>query len=370
MDAQQDEPQPVLQRCQTDVIAWVQSGADTRTRKTIDFVSERQAYMRFTAIEIDEVYLVHPVVRLGSIGSIVVCDVLQRVEGDVYQMPDEEERELVTIKRLFKDVVQTEEVSGYNPNREIHLMERYGNDRNVLRYIEALQDETSIYIVMPYCISLLDSIPGEGYPEPKAHQYFNQMLENLQYLRTHRICHRDLSPDHCMMYQGRVVFSFLGLSFQLPPNETHANGTAVRGNPAYQPPEVYLREPYYAYGRDLWAAVVSLFYMLTCETLYYQPVTNEDMMFTFFIWARGLSVDENIAISDETSAVLREVYRNQQLRQVYEHILLIQRKTSRLSQEVREIFDGVLIMNPEERCDLIPLSEMVDRWWTMLLLGE
>ena len=231
-------------------------------------------------------------------------------------------------------------------------MERYGDNIHVLRLIDSIEDETNIYIVMPYCALLLDSIQeGEGLPEAEAREWFQQILENLQYLRAHRMCHRDLSPAHCMMYQGRVVFSLSGVSFQLPPNELHANGKVGRGNPKYQPPEVQLGERYNAYGCDLWSAVVILFNLLTGHILYHHP-HPVDFKFRYFILSRGISMTPRQDLMNEIWIGLNESQRLEFLSIIARH--------SELSPEAKEIFGGVLRM--DERWDLDAVAAHLPLW--------
>ena len=344
-----DEPQPVLHPCVTFVRRF--TDAYNRTHETIRIVNEINRVQAYETIDGME-NQVPADDRVPESGVFLFCRVLEMVEGGGYQeMLDGERCKRVAIKRVEKSVLG----GGYNPYREIDLMQRYGDNIHVLGCIEALYDDTYIYIVMPYCDdgSLLSSIPGEGFPEDEAREWFQQILDNLRYLRERRICHRDLSPDHCMMYQGRVVFSYLALSFQLPPNVLDANGTVNVGNPAYQPPEVFLgREPYNAYGCDLWAAVVTLFYMLTGVPLY-NSATETDIFFIFFIWASGLST---APLNNNAINVLRVLNEDQvqTLLPIFERSFVLSPNAREIlgGLEIvpgREIVGGVLRMTPDER---------------------
>ena len=231
-------------------------------------------------------------------------------------------------------------------------MRAIGDNVHVLGCIEALQDETNLYIIMPYCKqgSLCRLIANrQGLPEDQARLMFRQILENLRYLRYHRICHRDLSPDNCLVYQGRIVFNDLARSFLLPPEASHVHhGTGGHGKPPYQPREVFFDHPYNAYVCDLWAAVVIFFNLLTGHVLYYTPI---DRYFEYFIVREGLSSPWN----DSAEMVSRDLIEYEMIQEVVEpqpSFVEIKSKCLELSPEALEIFGSVLRMASQERWDL------------------
>ncbi len=264
----------------------------------------------------------------------------------------------VAIKRLNKQVVDEQILHGLtreDPYTEIVRMNAVGDNRHVLRYIDALEDDFYIYLIMPRCESdLAGFIPGldrplddqlarigGGMPEDQACNLFKQILEDLQHLGDNQICHRGLSFNNCMIYLGRVVFINLALSFQLPPNAVLVHGTENSGNPAYQPPDVFIGLPYNAYKCDLWAAVVILFNLLTGKMLYHHP-HPDDLKFCFFILSGGILMTPR---HDRMTMIWNGLNETQQL----EFFSIITRLVES-SPEVKEIFDGVLRM--EDRWDL------------------
>jgi serine/threonine protein kinase len=184
-------------------------------------------------------------------------------------------------------------------------MQTIGDNKHVLGCIEAFRDQEYMYIVMPFCDeeSLVEWIPWkQGLPENQAKQLFLQILENILYLRSHGICHRDLSPDNCMVYKGRVVLTDLAMSFRIPPSGFVVPLGAF-GKPAYLPPEVFFNLPFDAYACDVWSSAVILFNLLTGEILYQHPAPN-NILFRYFILARGLS---NTPVNERTVEILMEV---------------------------------------------------------------
>jgi serine/threonine protein kinase len=225
-------------------------------------------------------------------------------------------------------------------------MQTLGDNIHVLGCIEALQDECFLYIIMPYCVSgsLVEWIPWVqgGVSEDQAKTIFSQLLENVRYLqaRSISICHRDLSPDNCMIYLGRVVFTDLAMSFRIP------NGNLVRplggfGKPAYLPPEVYMNFPFDAHACDLWSAVVVLFNLLTGEILYELP-HPEDLLFRYFVLARGVS---RTPMNERTYEILMDTGETAE----QTALCKMTQKCMDLSPEVLELLESVLKVAPQER---------------------
>lgn len=279
-------------------------------------------------------------------GSVAFGIVLPRLAEGVYQKPPPDCVEHVAIKRLNKQVVQESLAQGKreNPYREIYRMQTIGDNIHVLGCIEALEDEKYLYIVMPYCEceSLVEWIPWkQGFPEEQARLVFHQILENIIYLRRHGVCHRDLSPDNCMIYRGRVVFTDLAMSFRFEPPNSFMTPLGGFGKPAYLPPEVCYNLPFDACACDLWSSVVILFNLLTGEILCREPHPG-DLGFRYCILARGIS---QTPVNERTVEVLMDL--EGQAEQI--GLLRIAARVLELSPQVLEVFDGVLRVAMQER---------------------
>ena len=343
-----DEPRPVLEYCLTNQEVLVEfPSAPNHRYATVNIVRANNPHQAYVIIPwVEQITLEHHGVGWGYICFGII---LPRLEEGVYKVLNPDQYEHVAIKCLNKRVVEDALRNGSqeDPYREVLRMQTIGQDNvHVLGCIEALQDETNLYIIMPYCEQgSLHKLVEErqGLSEDEARIWFLQILEHLRYLRDHHICHRDLSIDNCMIYQGRVVFSDLARSFRLPPNASYVHGTNAHGKPAFQPPEVYLGLPYNAYGCDLWAAVIILFELLTGMKLYTWP-EYDDLNFRYFILARGLSRVAWNAVTEEMWIELDEIERRP--------LSLIRDRHSGLSLAVREIFDCFLREDPQDRWDI------------------
>ena len=114
------------------------------------------------------------------------------------------------------------------------------------------------------------------------------------------------------------------------------------GKPGYCPPEVW-HPGYLFWARqcDLWACAVSLWNLVTGCRLYFFPVVG-DIRFKYAIMAAGLSLHP---FNEDVERVVNETMEPE------ETILLNQvaLQNVELSPQLRELFHGVLRLNPNHR---------------------
>mmetsp|Transcript_36595 Transcript_36595/g.88697 ORF Transcript_36595/g.88697 Transcript_36595/m.88697 type:complete len:383 (+) Transcript_36595:448-1596(+) len=294
-------------------------------------------------------------------GRVYFAIVLPQVDDGMYQEPSPENVSFVAIKRLNKQVVHEALLQGKkeNPYVELLRMQTLGDNVHVLGCFDALQDETYLYMVMPFCEeeSLVECIPwksGAGVEEGQARKYYEQILENLFYLRSHGICHRDLSPDNCMLYQGRVILTDLAMSFRVPPDNDTVQRSSTFGKPAYLPPEVFMQFPFSAFGCDLWSSAVILFNLLTGEVLYELPHFN-NILFRYFILARGIS-------STSLNERMMEILMDPDLDEGQSFTL---RRAAQvvmgLNPDFLQLLDGMLQVAPQQRWTAEQVQEHLSR---------
>jgi len=153
-------------------------------------------------------------------GYLFMGIVIPRRKDDlIYEEPTEENAQRVAIKRLDLRVVKTELQNGSreNPFKEIWRMQKIGDNIHVVGIVEALQDENYLYIITPWCEggSLSDNIPlvpNEVYSkEAQARILFQQILEGLNYLSMHGICHRGKKQDGIPVDLTTVFFFKMGV---------------------------------------------------------------------------------------------------------------------------------------------------------------
>jgi len=304
----------------------------------------KHAYMRIQ--EMPPVDLSH---HYPGWGAVYFGVILSKVKEGVYQMPTQEKAQKVAIKRLSKAAVMEylQKGGNENPFKEIQRMRWLGDNRHVLGLVEALHDDHYLYIIMPYCEegSLVDWIFNR---RDDIHEklggfaavYLN-LLENVEYLHSNGVCHRDLSPDNCMVLDnGRIVFVDLAMSFRIPMMDlTTKLGGGFFGKPAYLPPEIVSDFHYFgARVCDLWGSAVILFNLVTGEIAWQQCLPN-DLRFRYLVLAGGLS---RIPMNERTIEILNQEPIASSLRSLAE-------KCVDLNPAVSDLLEGILRLDPNQR---------------------
>lgn len=284
-------------------------------------------------------------------GKVYFAVVLRRVGENTFQCPNPDDAELVAIKRLSKAVVDESLRQGKreNPYIEIQRMQTFGDNIHVLGLtpIEgALQDEHYLYCIMPYCEreSLVECIPWRrGIREDVACTIYANILENIRYLHVRGICHRDLSPDNCLILRGRIVFHDLAMSFRIP-ESGNVMPMGCFGKPAYLPPEVFLNYPFEAAACDLWASAVILFNLVTGEILCEVPHPS-NLLFRYLVLARGLS---RIPENERTIEILMDLEEPER-----SSLQRVAEKCIALSPEVIDLMEGILRVSVTDRWNIV-----------------
>ncbi|GKY92148.1 hypothetical protein MPSEU_000186100 [Mayamaea pseudoterrestris] len=241
------------------------------------------------------------------------------------------EPQFVAIKQLNKAAVEKYLRRGghENPYKEIALMQEHGDNIHVLQCIEALQDESFLYIITPKACTegtLKDFIPWhkrEVLPPERIRNIFRKILAILLYLEQHQLAHRDLSPDNFLFLSpdNLVVFD-LALSDRIPQATVkRRNGSSNKyiemqqrtlilphgnsGTRAWQSPEIFRDRVFDGVAADLWSAMVIFYNLSTNQILYHLPHPC-DIVFRYFILAKGLSSNP---VNERTVEVLMELHR-------------------------------------------------------------
>lgn len=275
----------------------------------------------------------------------------RRGEDLMYEEPTEEEAQRVAIKRLDLSVVTTELQNGSreNPFKEAFRMQTIGDNHHVCSIIECLQDETHLYVITPWCEggSLADNIPltpNEQYTvEDQARILFQQILEGLHYLhRVHGICHRDIKPANFLVSgSGRVLIGDLAMSFVMPPGGMVAD-IGQFGTPPFMVPEIAMSRPFDGPKCDYWAAIVTLYSLITGIPYLYRFPRPDDVLFRYCVMARGLSRDRENELVQQVCAEMTDTQEIIMLREV---ILQIQK----MPMDLLELFENSLSLIPEQR---------------------
>lgn len=284
--------------------------------------------------------------------------------ANTFQAPSERSTRYVAIKRLSKRAIETYLQTGgeENPYKEIARMQELGDDMHVLSCTEALEDDEYLYIVTSMGIhgTLKDSIlwsQPQTMDPTQVRDCFIQILNILDYLEKHGICHRDLSPDNFLfLTPTRLVAFDFALSLKVPVDEngqrTLMSPQGSFGTSAWMAPEVFFNLIYDSVGSDLWSAVIVLYNLVTNQVLYRLPLAS-DISFRYFILAEGLASnplnERTIEILQTTVDEGRRDQQNALLKQASAHL--------NMDPSVMEIFEHVLRVKPHNRWTLAQVME-------------
>jgi len=152
----------------------------------------------------------------------------------------------------------------YNQLRgEIDVM-RQMTHPNVIRFFEAFESDTELFIVMELCAGgeLFDRIKASGtYSEHDAATALRQIFEGIAYMHSKKIAHCDLKPDNFLYLttdrNSQLKIIDFGMSKFV---RRHQHFRNLCGTPYYMAPEVILEQ--YNEHSDMWSLGVVMFVML------------------------------------------------------------------------------------------------------------
>ncbi|KAK9088433.1 hypothetical protein Scep_027515 [Stephania cephalantha] len=189
---------------------------------------------------------------------------------------DVETGENVAIKILDKEKLLKHKMIG-QIKREISTMKLVKHP-NVIRMFEVMASKTKIYIVLEFVTGgeLFDKIASNGrLKEDEARNYFQQLINAVDYCHSRGVYHRDLKPENLLLdSKGQLKVSDFGLSAL--PQQVREDGLLYTtcGTPNYVAPEVVNSKGYDGAKADLWSCGVILFVLLAG----YLPFEDSNLM--------------------------------------------------------------------------------------------
>ncbi|XP_055336131.1 calcium/calmodulin-dependent protein kinase kinase 1-like isoform X2 [Paramacrobiotus metropolitanus] len=167
--------------------------------------------------------------------------------------------------------------------REIDVLRKLDHP-NIIQLVEVVDNPTddNIYIVTELLDQALMDLPTESpFPESEARNYFQEILDGVDYLHSQKVVHRDLKPDNMLLSkQGRVKIADFGFCEEGGSDTEDSTGTesdtsnsdavnepevsAVHGTPAFTPPECLrtTNKPVSGYALDMWSLGVTLYALI------------------------------------------------------------------------------------------------------------
>lgn len=184
-------------------------------------------------LEDDSVRAYWPISRLQKslYGQVFACLELKRHENQELQLQAAQVRQgidfivwesterRVAIKRQDRARFGSK---GDDPEMEVAVMQYLGDEHpNVLGCMDAMQDETYLYLVTPLCRGgdLIELLIKDGHmSEPVARFWFRQIVAGLHHLQSKGICHRDFSPENLLLHEGNLKIFDFGMALWAPYN--------------------------------------------------------------------------------------------------------------------------------------------------------
>ncbi|KAH8832655.1 Pkinase-domain-containing protein [Flagelloscypha sp. PMI_526] len=147
-------------------------------------------------------------------------------------------------------------------NREIAIM-KCVNHPSIMALYDVWETSSSIYLILEYIQGgeLFDYICNKGCLETEeALDYFQQIVQAIDYCHKFNIAHRDLKPENILLDQDmNIKIADFGMAAYQQP---HSQLETACGSPHYAAPEVVNSEIYDGGPADVWSCGVTLFALL------------------------------------------------------------------------------------------------------------
>lgn len=169
----------------------------------------------------ENAYEVVKVIKSAIYGEIWYGRKIQlMIDGSSYQY--DAESTSVAIKIICRSKLATMTRIHENPLSEIAAMQQIGSHGNIADLIECIGTCDSICVVIQYCNGgdLMDLMKPKVtnkrvcLDESKVRSYFNDLINGVDHLQSHHVCHRDLSLENVMLHDDKCVIIDLGMSIK------------------------------------------------------------------------------------------------------------------------------------------------------------
>ena len=182
--------------------------------------------------------------------------------GKVYLAKQVLTQQNVALKFIQKESVKTKE-SRKKILKEITILQKINQHKNIVQFMEAFEDEKNIYFVFEF-IEKGDLVKyfkvHPLFQEEKCKIFFLQILIGIDFVHSRNIIHRDIKLNNILIDRNLdpKICDF-GISSIV---NKHKRIFDTGGTPAYLAPEVIKSEGQVSYKSDIWSLGV-LLYLLT-----------------------------------------------------------------------------------------------------------
>ena len=218
------------------------------------------------------VYECGQVIKNALFGEVMVGALAQPVNEEIYCRS----ADYVAIKKICSDKLADPQLHFEDPMKEIAALQFFDDDPNphLVRIYECLYDGANYYTVMEFCSggTFSDLLASHNkFTETKAIVFFSHIVAGLLHMKSHGVCHRDLSLQNLVLSgDGVCKIIDLGMALRVPYEECdgcakffYLKKQGACGKPNYMAPEVFNNEePLDTFKADIWALGVILFAFL------------------------------------------------------------------------------------------------------------
>lgn len=163
--------------------------------------------------------------------------------------------------------------------REIYIM-RCLKHRHIVRMNEVLTSDTKLYIVMELVTGgeLFDRIEKGRVNEDKARQYFQQLVDGVDFCHKKGVAHRDLKPENLLVDEnGDIKITDFGFSSMKGMDVNTGLLYTQCGTPDYCAPEIIdsAQNGYTGAKVDAWSCGIILYALLCGRLPFLEPDTDK-----------------------------------------------------------------------------------------------
>ena len=196
--------------------------------------------------------------------------------GQVFRCQNKETGNVYACKKMSKKKIKNKKQF----QTELNLL-RTTDHPNIIKLYDIYEDNKYIYLIMEECNGgeFFDSLAKRAkeknmYTEKECAKIFKQILEAVNYLHAHGVCHRDLNPEN-ILFSNVADDSCLklidfGLSKVL---DGESNMKKTVGTTFYMAPEVI--QGNYNEKCDIWSCGIILYIMLCGKPPFYSQDEDE-----------------------------------------------------------------------------------------------
>lgn len=202
----------------------------------------------------------YPDQRFLEMNSFIIMKMISNPISTIYKCLDSISRKIVIIKRL--------PIERNGSRKEINLLFALRHP-NIVKYINAIEDQKYMFLIMEFCENKLTSTPMENDPSERYLRCVGrQILSGLNYLHSNHIVHRDVKPDNILTNgAGFVKIADFGeAKFQSHyTSDDRKESIDLYGTPAYMAPECVTDVSRVSYAADIWSFALVLAYLISNE---------------------------------------------------------------------------------------------------------